>query len=808
MKEGSIPAALRYRIQYKVMNTCNSRVLLKTNDRETTLFVTDMTKANVAVPKLIKWDEVELPTSWQLERATPTLHRQTPELQEIRQSESGKVEIIFDRIMIQSEFQIDKEALRKEFSLEENQPQRSWFLKNYQGFKRTEIQEIYYNFLNSVKLNIPFLDWFHAYTIKKNIDYPFKHDLIGHSTNVVIVWHLKDGEKIQSELPPKTQYQLPQIRDDKNNFVLAAPFKTKDVDENLTSKDIKSIMEQVNYTNKYLQILGDKLAVQKFESSQPPSIQPTSSKHLEKPLFQPFKLSQKTKHTLQKAKAKANIDFDASELLNKINNLLKATTTPDTPQVTEEASSRPKMRIATRTIDWDASTVSPDLSLKALSHTGLGGDFKWYKDTFLTRVFTREDSPQPFWKENFLAGLPRSLGNKVRDKIRALTPDNIIPYDHLICYNCKKPGHISKYCRLKRKISNLNLELELEEQISSLLVETSEEDLTDDYSGEDIHNVQQDDDVSSSDSIDTPNINVLTKEQDLLFEAINSIPDKLKQTLEKRPSNLVITNKYDLNPILKRLEKTSTKPVTIHDLQAEINNLKREIRKQKSNQINYLKEEISFKSIQQQLDQTHIQNKIKDLLLKIQNSVCSDIPHAFWNRKQHIVNLPYERDFKENQFPTKARPIQMNEQLLHYCQKEIKDLLSKNLIRPSKSPWSCAAFYVNKQAELERGTPRLVINYKPLNQALRWIRYPIPNKKDLLNPFNIPFGQYEWNVMPFGLKNAPSEFQKIMNDIFNPYTSFAIVYIDDVLIFSQSIDQHFKHVNIFVKIITQNGFAV
>jgi len=49
MKEGSIPAALLYRIQYKVMNTCNSRVLLKTTDRETTLFVTDMAKANVTI---------------------------------------------------------------------------------------------------------------------------------------------------------------------------------------------------------------------------------------------------------------------------------------------------------------------------------------------------------------------------------------------------------------------------------------------------------------------------------------------------------------------------------------------------------------------------------------------------------------------------------------------------------------------------------------------------------------------------------------------------------------------------------------
>ena len=54
--------------------------------------------------------------------------------------------------------------------------------------------------------------------------------------------------------------------------------------------------------------------------------------------------------------------------------------------------------------------------------------------------------------------------------------------------------------------------------------------------------------------------------------------------------------------------------------------------------------------------------------------------------------------------------------------------------------------------------------------------------------FTVLFGHFEWNVMPFRLKNAPSEFQKIMNEIFNTYTSFCIVYIDDVLIFSQNID--------------------
>ena len=47
--------------------------------------------------------------------------------------------------------------------------------------------------------------------------------------------------------------------------------------------------------------------------------------------------------------------------------------------------------------------------------------------------------------------------------------------------------------------------------------------------------------------------------------------------------------------------------------------------------------------------------------------------------------------------------------------------------------------------------------------------------------------------MPFGLKNAPSEFQNIMNDIFNAYTKFSIVYIDNFLIFSNSIEEHFQH---------------
>jgi len=61
--------------------------------------------------------------------------------------------------------------------------------------------------------------------------------------------------------------------------------------------------------------------------------------------------------------------------------------------------------------------------------------------------------------------------------------------------------------------------------------------------------------------------------------------------------------------------------------------------------------------------------------------------------------------------------------------------------------------------------------------------------------------------MPFGLKNAHSEFQNIMNGIFTPYTTFIIVYIDDILVFSNTINQHFKHLQIFMLVMERNGLA-
>lgn len=101
----------------------------------------------------------------------------------------------------------------------------------------------------------------------------------------------------------------------------------------------------------------------------------------------------------------------------------------------------------------------------------------------------------------------------------------------IICYNCRKPGHTSKYCRLKRKLSNLNLEPEVEKKINNLLTETSEDESDPELSEENLNEIQEDEQESSFDNDNIPIVNVLTKKQDLLFEVINSIPDLNKKEL-------------------------------------------------------------------------------------------------------------------------------------------------------------------------------------------------------------------------------------------------------------------------------------
>jgi hypothetical protein len=75
--------------------------------------------------------------------------------------------------------------------------------------------------------------------------------------------------------------------------------------------------------------------------------------------------------------------------------------------------------------------------------------------------------------------------------------------------------------------------------------------------------------------------------------------------------------------------------------------------------------------------------------------------------------------------------------------------------------------------------------------------------------FRTPFGHFQWKLLPFGLSNAPATFQSVMNDIFRPYLrDFVVVYLDDILIFSKTEEEHKRHVRLVLEILRKERFYV
>jgi len=247
--------------------------------------------------------------------------------------------------------------LGKTFILQRMNLKGDGFFQHFKGSNRKRIQDKFYEFVERVKINVLFFDWFHAYTIRENLDYPWKQDIIGDpTTNVITNWQIKDGELIQSELPLTTQYQLPKVKDSNDKPVMAMPFKTKDFNEEITSKDIKSLMEHANYTNKYLQVLGESIKT-KATTKQKIHEESSSNVPIERPLFKPFKVSEKAKQKIRELRKNKSlmegVGDNNSELLNKLDSLLRVI--PETPQPSEETS-----KIKTRSTSKLINVINED----------------------------------------------------------------------------------------------------------------------------------------------------------------------------------------------------------------------------------------------------------------------------------------------------------------------------------------------------------------------------------------------------------------------------------------------------------------
>jgi len=228
----------------------------------------------------------------------------------------------------------------------------------------------------------------------------------------------------------------------------------------------------------------------------------------------------------------------------------------------------------------------------------------------------------------------------------------------------------------------------------------------------------------------------------------------------------------------------------------------------------------------------------KEKLLKL----CADShdlfqhPKPLWKNEEFFVQLPFK--LNEDINPTKAIHSGMTPSDRQAALEECQKLLKQGLIEPTNSDWACQAFYVEKRSEKVRGKKRLVIDYRPLNLFLKDDKFPLPkiytlysyitnafvfSKFDLksgfwqlgLDPkdrpktaFCIPNAHFQWTVLPFGLKVAPSLFQKAMTRIFEPILTSALMYIDDILLFSPDEKSHKELLERFYQLSHQYGLML
>ena len=169
----------------------------------------------------------------------------------------------------------------------------------------------------------------------------------------------------------------------------------------------------------------------------------------------------------------------------------------------------------------------------------------------------------------------------------------------------------------------------------------------------------------------------------------------------------------------------------------------------------------------------------------------------------------------------RSRRFRMSADEQKLAREYVDDFLAKGLIRPSRSPGGASMLFVGKKD----GTKRPCIDYRELNKVTVRNAYPLPHIGDLLDrlatakvftkidlrsayhlvriregdeyktAFYTPTGLYEYLVMPFGLVNAPSTFQHFINDVFHDLLDVCVVvYLDDILVYSNSAVQHEAHV--------------
>ncbi|GJZ79587.1 putative reverse transcriptase domain-containing protein [Tanacetum coccineum] len=198
--------------------------------------------------------------------------------------------------------------------------------------------------------------------------------------------------------------------------------------------------------------------------------------------------------------------------------------------------------------------------------------------------------------------------------------------------------------------------------------------------------------------------------------------------------------------------------------------------------------------------------------------------------EKRLEEVPIVRDFPKvfpedlsARVPYRLAPSKMKE-----LSDQLKELSDKGFIRPSSSPWGAPVLFVTKKD----GSFRMCINYRELNKLTVKNLYTLPRIDDLFDQlqgsnvyskinlrsgyhqlrvreediwktsFRTRYGHYKFQVMPFGLTNTSTVFMDLMNRVCKPYLDkFVIVFIDDILIYSKSKQEHEEHLKLILELI-------
>ena len=254
-------------------------------------------------------------------------------------------------------------------------------------------------------------------------------------------------------------------------------------------------------------------------------------------------------------------------------------------------------------------------------------------------------------------------------------------------------------------------------------------------------------------------------------------------------------------------------------------------------------QELVLYSAEPQKDENKLRAQFGSLIEKLKaQGYIGENPLQHWKKN----GLMCELEIKNPNLTIEDKPLKhLMPQARESFSKHVKALLDIGVIRPSKSRHRTIAIIVNSGTTVDpvtsqekRGKERMVFNYRRLNDLTEKDQYSLPgintilrkvsnnkiySKFDLKSGFHqvamhpdsiewttfwVSDGLDEWLAMPFGLKNAPAIFQRKMDDCFKGTEQFIAVYIDDILVFSENMKDHARHLHKMLEICQKNGLVL